>query len=135
MIGWLKDQRRYDNQTRAETESSAQRSQCNVLGYTRVETILPDKTKQVDFVIDPEQAETVRMIFDLYLDGYGLVKIKDELELRGRKTSQGKDSLQALVEWSYHTNIRKETANYVFFCAVSNLRNLLYLIGQYTSAM
>lgn len=70
----------------------------NVLGYTRVETILPDKTKQVDFVIDPEQAETVRMIFDLYLDGYGLVKIKDELELRGRKTSQGKDSLQALVE-------------------------------------
>jgi hypothetical protein len=59
---------------------------------------LPDKTKQVDFVIDPEQAETVRMIFDLYLDGYGLVKIKDELELRGRKTSQGKDSLQALVE-------------------------------------
>ena len=49
-------------------------------------------------MIDPEQAETVRMNFDLYLDGYGLVKIKDELELRGRKTSQGKDSLQALVE-------------------------------------
>lgn len=49
-------------------------------------------------MIDPEQAETVRMIFDLSLDGYGLVKIKDELELRGRKTSQGKDSLQALVE-------------------------------------
>ena len=28
-------------------------------------------------MIDPEQAETVRMIFDLYLDGYGLVKIKE----------------------------------------------------------
>mgnify|MGYP003290922565 FL=1 len=63
----------------------------NILGYTRVETLLPDKTKLVDYVIDPEQAETVRMIFDLYLDGYGLVKIKDELELHGRKTSQGKD--------------------------------------------
>ena len=61
----------------------------NILGYTRVETILPDKTKLVDYVIDPEQAETVRMI--LYLDGCGLVKIKDELELHGRKTSQGKD--------------------------------------------
>ena len=63
----------------------------NILGYTRVETLLADKTKLVDYVIDPEQAETVRMIFDLYLDGYGLVKIKDELELHGRKTSQGKD--------------------------------------------
>jgi len=50
----------------------------NILGYIRVETILPDKTKLIDYVIDPEQAETVRMIFDLYLDGYGLVKIKHE---------------------------------------------------------
>ena len=63
----------------------------NILGYTRVETLLQDKTKLVDYVLDPEQAETVRMIFDLYLDGHGLVKIKDELELHGRKTSQGKD--------------------------------------------
>ena len=42
-------------------------------------------------MIDPEQAETVRMIYDMYLDGYGLVKIKDGLERRGRKISQGKD--------------------------------------------
>ena len=63
----------------------------NILGYDRVEQLLPDKSKTVDFLINPEQAETVRMIYDMYLAGYGLVKIKDELERRGRKTSQGMD--------------------------------------------
>ena len=63
----------------------------NILGYDRVEQLLPDKSKTVDFLINPEQAETVRMIYDMYLAGYGLVKIKDEMERRGRKTSQGMD--------------------------------------------
>lgn len=63
----------------------------NILGYDRVEQILPDKSKLVDFVINPEQAKTVRLIFDMYLDGCGLLKIKDELERRGYKTSQGMD--------------------------------------------
>ena len=63
----------------------------NILGYDRVEQILPDKTKLVDFFINPEQAKAVRLIFDMYLEGCGLVKIKDELERRGYKTSQGKD--------------------------------------------
>ena len=63
----------------------------NILGYDRVEQILPDKSKLVDFVINPEQAKTVRLIFDMYLDGCGLIKIKDELERRGYKTSQGMD--------------------------------------------
>ena len=64
----------------------------NILGYDRSEQLLPDKTKLVDFFINPEQAETVRMIFDMYLSGYGLVKIKDELERRGRKKSMGRIS-------------------------------------------
>ena len=63
----------------------------NILGYDRVEEILPDKSKTVEFRINPEQAQTVRLIFDMYLEGCGLVKIKDELERRGYKTSQGKD--------------------------------------------
>ena len=63
----------------------------NILGYDRIEQILPDKTKLVDFFINPEQAKAVRLIFDMYLEGCGLVKIKDELERRGYKTSQGKD--------------------------------------------
>ena len=54
----------------------------NILGYDRVGK---------EMVINPEQARTVRFIFDMYLDGCGLVKIKDELERRGYKTSQGKD--------------------------------------------
>lgn len=54
----------------------------NILGYDRVGK---------EMVINPEQAKTVRLIYDMYLDGCGLVKIKDELERRGYKTSQGKD--------------------------------------------
>ena len=63
----------------------------NILGYDRYEELLPDKTKLVEFHINPEQAKAVRLIFDMYLDGCGLVKIKDELERRGYKTSQGKE--------------------------------------------
>jgi DNA invertase Pin-like site-specific DNA recombinase len=54
----------------------------NILGYDRVGK---------DMVINPEQARTVRLIFDMYLSGCGLVKIKDELERRECKTSLGKD--------------------------------------------
>ena len=54
----------------------------NILGYDRVGK---------DLIINPEQAETVRMIFDWYLDGMGLMKICDELERRGRKTAMGYD--------------------------------------------
>ena len=54
----------------------------NILGYDRVGK---------DMIINPEQARTVRLIYDMYLEGCGLVKIKDELERRGYKTSQGND--------------------------------------------
>ena len=54
----------------------------NILGYDRVGK---------EMVINPEQAKTVRLIYDMYLDGCGLTKIKDELERRGYKTFQGKD--------------------------------------------
>lgn len=54
----------------------------NILGYDKVGK---------EMVINPEQARTVRLIYDMYLAGAGLVKIKDELERRGYKTSQGKD--------------------------------------------
>lgn len=54
----------------------------NVLGYSRVGS---------ELVINPEQAETVKMIFDLYLEGYGCTKIARLLEQRGRLTSMGRD--------------------------------------------
>lgn len=53
----------------------------NILGYRRVGK---------DMVIDPEQAQTVRMIYDMYLDGMGVTSIQYELERRGRLTSMGK---------------------------------------------
>lgn len=52
----------------------------NILGYDRIGK---------EMVVNPEQAETVRMIYDLYLDGYGIKKIAEILELRGRLTSTG----------------------------------------------
>lgn len=40
--------------------------------------------------IVPEEAETVRLIFSLYLDGYAYQRIADVLEQQGRKTALGK---------------------------------------------
>lgn len=56
----------------------------NILGYDR----LGDT-----YVINEEQAETVRIIYDLYLKGYGFNKIVNELVRLKRKDSSG------LVRW------------------------------------
>ena len=67
----------------------------NILGYDRVgET----------YVINEEQAETVRMIFDLYLQGYGSMRIAGILTERKRKTASG------LVKWSV-SNIMRAIKN------------------------
>ena len=81
----------------------------NILGYTRHEWKEGDK-KCVEMRIDPEQARTVRLIYDMYLDGCGLVKIKDELELRGIKTAMGKS------QW-YPTVISHVLKN-SFYCGI-----------------
>ena len=56
----------------------------NILGYDRV-----GKT----YVINEEQAVTVRMIFELYAKGLGGRKVADELTRRGRKNSSG------IIKW------------------------------------
>ena len=56
----------------------------NILGYDRVGST---------YVINPEQAETVRMIYDLYLKGYGFIKIVNEMVRLKRRDSYG------LVRW------------------------------------
>lgn len=58
----------------------------NILGYDRVGK---------DMIINPEQAETVKMIYDWYLNGYGLRKIQFELEKLGRLTAAGKKNWHA----------------------------------------
>lgn len=67
----------------------------NILGYDRVGDT---------YVINEEQAETVRMIFDLYLQGYGSMKIAKILTERKRKTASG------LIKWSV-SNIMRAIKN------------------------
>lgn len=73
----------------------------NILGYDRVGK---------EMVINPEQAKTVRMIFDMYLDGMGLKSIKYELESRGRLTAMGK------TQW-FESVISKVLRN-SFYCGI-----------------
>ncbi len=63
-----------------------------------------------EMVINPEQAKTVRMIFDMYLDGMGLKSIKYELESRGRLTAMGK------TQW-FESVISKVLRN-SFYCGI-----------------
>lgn len=52
----------------------------NILGYDRVGS---------EMIVNAKQAEIVKLIYKLYLDGYGSTKIKDELEKRGHPTATG----------------------------------------------
>ena len=52
----------------------------NILGYDRVNGT---------YVINEEQAETVRMVYDMYLNGMGELKIAKELAIRQRKDANG----------------------------------------------
>lgn len=55
----------------------------NILGYERVGDT---------YIINEEQAETVQMIFSLYLQGYGSMKIANKLNECKRKTASGLDN-------------------------------------------
>ena len=74
----------------------------NILGYDRV-----DKTH---FTINPEQAKTVRMIFDMYLSGMGVTAIQYQLEKIGRLTATGKE------RW-YSSHIARVLRN-TFYCGI-----------------
>lgn len=56
------------------------------LGYT--------KNQEDELVIVPEEAEIVRLIFRLYLEGRSLKAIKEHLESQGTKTATGKNEWQ-----------------------------------------
>ncbi len=73
----------------------------NVLGYDRVGK---------ELVINPEQAKTVRLIFDMYLSGMGVTKIAYELEKMGRRTASG------LKKW-YPATVA-HTLNNSFYCGI-----------------
>jgi DNA invertase Pin-like site-specific DNA recombinase len=71
----------------------------NILGYDRVGSNL---------IVNKEQADTVRRIFDLYTNGYGVRKIQDIMEQEGRLTAMGKKNWHA-------ANIHKILKN-SFYC-------------------
>lgn len=73
----------------------------NILGYDRVGK---------DLVINHEQAQTVRMIYDMYLSGMGVTAIQYELEKQGRKTATGKTKWFA----SYISHMLKNS----FYCGI-----------------
>ncbi len=67
----------------------------NILGYDLRRNIDMDgkwKSSENTYVINPEQAETVRMIYDMYLDGLGYNKICKELCRLQRENAYGKVS-------------------------------------------
>ena len=73
----------------------------NILGYDR-------ENKNKELQLNPEQAQTVKMIFDWYLGGWGLEKIKYELEKAGRLTSMGK------TKW--HASVISKVLKNPFYC-------------------
>ena len=81
----------------------------NILGYDRYESKAPgERYKTVEYKLNEEQADTVRMIYDMYLSGMGLSLIKDELERRGRRTAKGKPN------W-HESNISKVLKNSFYY--------------------
>lgn len=58
----------------------------NILGY---DLIKGKKSKETTYIINEEQAKTVRLIYELALKGYGVKKIKRYLQDNGYKTATG----------------------------------------------
>ena len=68
----------------------------NILGYDKVGK---------EMIINPEQAKTVRMMFDMYLSGMGMTKISYELEKAGRLTSSGNTRWHASTILRFYSTI------------------------------
>ena len=85
----------------------------NILGYDRVGDT---------YQINEEQAETVRMIFDLYLQGKGSLQIANELNARHRKSAMG------MVKWCASSVVRVlKNATYTGTKCYNKSRNNNYL--------
>lgn len=84
--------------TQAENETRSanikwgikQRASNGSLGFYRRRCYGYDKDKNGDLVINKEQAEVVKLIFDLYLGGKSVLGIVKELKERSIKSPTGK---------------------------------------------
>lgn len=85
--------------TQAENETRSanikwgikQRASNGSLGFYRRKCYGYDKDENGDLVINKEQAEVVKLIFDLYLGGKSILGIVEELKDRNIKSPTGKD--------------------------------------------
>lgn len=86
--------------TQAENETRSanikwgikQRASNGSLGFYRRKCYGYDKDENGDLVINKEQAEVVKLIFDLYLGGKSILGIVEELKDRNIKSPTGKDN-------------------------------------------
>ena len=99
----------------------------NIIGYDRVNGT---------YVINEDQAETVRMIFDLYLEGLGETKICKELCRRQRKDGHGNVSwsvskisriLRNATYMGYKCYLKSFSNNYLEQKRIKNLDESTYL--------
>lgn len=99
----------------------------NIIGYDRVNG---------SYVINDEQAETVRIIFDMYLQGAGQTKIAKELCRLGRKDGHGQVSwtaskvgriLRNATYKGYNCYLKSFSNNYLEQKRIKNLDEETYM--------
>ncbi len=88
------DLRIYSNNQKWSMRSKFKQGQI-VIGHQLLGYRLDKETNTL--IIDEEEAETVRKIFKLYLDGYGMLLITRQLVSEGRKNANG------IVKWDRNT--------------------------------
>ena len=83
-----------ENETRSDNIKWGikQRASNGSLGFYRRKCYGYDKGENGDLVINKEQAEVVKLIFDLYLGGKSILGIVKELKDRNIKSPTGKDN-------------------------------------------
>ena len=83
-----------ENETRSDNIKWGikQRASNGSLGFYRRKCYGYDKDKNGELVVNEEQAEVVKLIFDLYIKGESVGGIINELEDRNIKSPTGKDT-------------------------------------------
>ncbi len=111
----------------------------NIIGYDLKRNIGEDgkwNPSENTYVINPDQAETARMIFDLYLEGLGETKICKELCRRQRKDGHGNVSwsvskisriLRNATYMGYKCYLKSYSNNYLEQKRIKNLDESTYL--------
>ena len=137
------ESRKVSERVRAGQEISRQKGTLygcgNIIGYDLKRNIGADgkwNPSENTYVINPDQAETVQMIFNLYLEGLGETKICKELCRRQRKDGHGNVSwsvskisriLRNATYMGYKCYLKSYSNNYLEQKRIKNLDESTYL--------